>query len=104
MYLEGNKIYIINPTDNKTSVYTLSANEKINTYDGESIPPYRNTLFINNTIDNNIKIVNVKGKVIKNIKNSIIESVDYNKHSNNVIIITRQVKDNNNYYGLYLGK
>lgn len=104
MYIARNKVYIINPTDSKTSTYTLKENERINTYDGETIPPYRNTLFINNTVNNNIKIVNVNGRVIKSIKNSIIESVDYNKESNNVFIITRQVKNNNNYYGLYLGK
>lgn len=104
MYVERNKVYIINPTDSKTSTYTLKENERINTYDGETIPPYRNTLFINNTVNNNIKVVNVNGRVIKNIKNSIIESVDYNKESKNVFIITRQVKNNNNFYGLYLGK
>ena len=104
MYVENNKVYIINPTDNKTSTYTLKENERINAYDGETIPPYRNTLFINNTISNNVKVVNVNGRVIKNIKNSIIESVNYNKESKNVFIITRQVKNNNNYYGLYLGK
>lgn len=104
MYVENNKVYIINPTDSKTRTYKLKDNERINTYDGETIPPYRNTLFINNTISNNVKVVNVNGRVIKNIKNSIIESVNYNKESKNVFIITRQVKNNNNYYGLYLGK
>lgn len=104
MYVEKSKVYIINPTDSKTSTYTLKENERINAYDGETIPPYRNTLFINNTVSNNIKVVNVNGRVIKNIKNSIIESVNYNKESKNVFIITRQVKNNNNFYGLYLGK
>ena len=104
MYISNNKAYIINPTDNRTSTYKLKENERINTYDGEIIPPYRNTLFINNTINNNIKVVNVNGRVIKSIKNSIIEEVDYNKKSNNVIIVTKQIKDNNNYYGLYIGK
>ena len=104
MYIENDEVFIINPTDNKTSVYRLNENEKINTSDGLSIPPYRNTLFINNTVNNYAKVVNVKGRVIKNIKNSTIESVDYNEESNNVIIITKQIKDNNNYYGLYIGK
>ena len=104
IYLEKDKVYIINPTDNRTSTYKLKENEMINTYDGESIPPYRNTLFINNTVNNNIKIVNVNGRIIKNIKNFILESVDYNKESKNVIIVTKQVKNNNNYYGLYIGK
>ena len=104
IYVENNRVFIVNPTDNRTSTYRLKENERINSYDGSNIPPYRNTLFINNTISNNIKIVNVNGRTIKNIKNSIIESVDYNKKSRNVFIITKQVKDNNNYYGLYLGK
>ena len=76
----------------------------INTYDGSNIPPYRNTVFINNTVANNIKIVNVNGRTIKNIKNSVIESVNYNKESKNVFIITKQIKNNDSYYGLYLGK
>ncbi|MBR2997520.1 MAG: hypothetical protein IKF37_00395 [Bacilli bacterium] len=104
MYIENDKVFIINPTDSRTSTYRLRENEKINASDGESIPPYRNTLFINNTINNNIKIVNVNGRTIKSIKNSVIESVDYNKDTRNVIIVTKQVKDNNNYYGLYIGK
>lgn len=104
IYVENNKVFIINPTDNKTSTYKLKTNERINTNDGETIPPYRNTLFINNTINNSIKIVNVKGRTIKSIKNSNVESVKYNKDSKNVFIITKQVKDNNNYYGLYIGK
>ena len=104
MYVENSKVYIINPTDSKTSVYNLRENEMINTYDGSNIPPYRNTVFINNTVANNIKIVNVNGRTIKNIKNSVIESVNYNKESKNVFIITKQIKNNDSYYGLYLGK
>lgn len=104
MYVENSKVYIINPTDSKTSVYNLRENEMINTYDGSNIPPYRNTLFINNTVANNIKIVNVNGRTIKNIKNSVIESVNYNNESKNVFIITKQIKNNDSYYGLYLGK
>ena len=104
IYIDKKKVFIINPTDNKTSTYTLKQNESINTIDGEGIPPYRNTLFINNSINNNIKVVNVNGRTIKAIKNSNIESVNYNKDSKNVIIITRQVNDNNNLYGLYIGK
>ena len=104
IYIENNKVFIINPTDNKTSTYRLKKNEIINTNDGTNIPPYRNTLFINNTINNNIKVVNVNGRVIKGIKNSVIESVNYNKDTKNVVIITKQVKGNNNYYGLYIGK
>jgi len=104
IYIDNKKVFIINPTDNKTSTYTLKQNESINTIDGEGIPPYRNTLFINNSINNNIKVVNVNGRTIKAIKNSNIESVNYNKDSKNVIIITRQVNANNNLYGLYIGK
>ena len=104
MYVEKNKVFIINPTNNKSSVYNLKENEKIYAEDGSIIPPYRNTLFINNTINNNIKIVNVNGRVIKNIKKSNIESVNYNKNTKNVIIVTKKVKNNNNYYGLYIGK
>ena len=104
IYVENNKVFIINPTDNRTSTYKLKENERIVANDGESIPPYRNTLFINNTVNNNIKIVNVNGRTIKSIKNSNVESVDFNRDTRNVIIITKQVKGTDNYYGLYIGK
>ena len=104
MYIENNRIFIVNPVAKRTRTYKLKNNEKITDNSGENIPPYRNTLFINNTVDKKAKVVNVNGRVIKTIRKSVINSVKYNEKTNNVIIITRKVKNNNNYYGFYIGK
>ena len=104
MYVENNRIFIVNPVAKKTRSYKLKNNEKITDNSGENIPPYRNTLFINNTVNKRIKVVNVNGRVVKTIRNSVINSVKYNEKTNNVIIITKKVKNNNNYYGFYIGK
>lgn len=104
MYVENNRIFIVNPVAKKTRSYKLKNNEKITDNSGENIPPYRNTLFINNTVNKRIKVVNVNGRVVKTIRKSVINSVKYNEKTNNVIIITKRVKNNNNYYGFYIGK
>lgn len=104
MYVNNSKVSIVNPTDNKTRVYRLKLNERINAADGEIMAPYKNTLFVNNTISNYGKVINSNGRTIKKIRRSIIESVNYNKDTNNVIIITKKTKKNNNYYGMYIGR
>ena len=78
MYVENNRIFIVNPVAKKTRSYKLKNNEKITDNSGENIPPYRNTLFINNTVNKRIKVVNVNGRVVKTIRNSVINSVIYN--------------------------
>ena len=104
IYIENNRVFIVNPVDNKTNAYKLKNNEKINDNSGENIAPYKNGLYINNTVDNYFKVVNVKGRQIKKVKNSSIDKVRYNKKNNTVIIISKRVKDNNNLYGLYIAK
>lgn len=104
IYIENNRIFIVNPVDNRTSAYKLKNNEKINDNSGENIAPYKNALYINNSVDNYFKVVNVKGRQIKKVRNSSIDKVRYNKKNNTVIIISKRVKDNNNLYGLYIAK
>jgi hypothetical protein len=104
MYIQNSRVYIINPVDNRTTSYKLRLNERINAADGENMPPYKNALYINNTISNYGKVTNVNGRTIRKIRNSLIESVDYNKDTKRVIIITKKTKKNNNYYGLYIAK
>ena len=52
IYIENNRVFIINPVDNRTNTYKLKNNEKINDNSGETIAPYKNALYINNTVDN----------------------------------------------------
>lgn len=104
IYIENNRVFIVNPVDSRTSAYKLKNNEKINDNSGENIAPYKNALYINNSIDNYFKVVNVKGRQVKKVKNSSIDQVKYNKKNNTVIIISKRVKDNNNLYGLYIAK
>ena len=104
IYIYNNKVYIVNPTDNRTTTYKLKVNERLNANDGDLMAPYKNTLFINNPVNNYSKVVNTNGFRLRKMRKSTIESVNYNKKSKNVIIITRKVKNNNNLYGLYIGK
>ena len=104
IYIENNRVFIVNPVDNRTNAYKLKNNEKINDNSGENIAPYKNALYINNSVDNYFKVVNVKGRQVKKVKNSSIDKVRYNKKNNTVIIISKRVKDNNNLYGLYIAK
>lgn len=104
VYILNGKINIIDPTTGRTRKYKLKGEERINDISGETIPPYRNSLFINNTEKDYIKVVNVKGKTIKKIKDAEIKEVVKNDKTNNVIIITRKVNKNNNVYGIYIAK
>ena len=104
IYIYNNKVYIVNPADNRTTTYKLKVNERLNANDGDLLAPYKNTLYINNPVNNYSKVVNVNGFTLRKMRKSTIESVNYNKKSKNVIIVTKKVKKNNNFYGLYIGK
>ena len=66
----------------------------------EKINPYKNAIYINNTSEKYIKIVNNKGKTIKKIDDVTINKVAENGSSNVVII----VKNSKNKYGLLIGE
>ena len=104
IYVENNKINIVNIKDNKVKSYKLKKNEKINDNSGESIYPYKNTIYVNNTVDNYVKVINVNGTKVRKINNVTINSVTYNKKTDRVIIITKKINGNNNSYGLYIAK
>ena len=104
IYILNGKVNIVDPTTGRTRKYRLKSNERINDLSGDTIPPYRNSLFINNTAKKYIKVVNVKGRTIKKINGVEIKEVVKNEKTNNVIIITRKLNDNNNNYGLYIAK
>ena len=104
IYILNGKVNIVDPTTGRTRKYRLKSEERINDISGDTIPPYRNSLFINNSNKDYFKVVNVKGRTIKKVKKVEIREVVKNEKTNNVIIITRKVKDNNNNYGLYIAK
>ena len=103
VYIDGNTVNIFNGSNAKTKTYTLKSNEKLNDASGDLLPPYRGALFINNSTDKNIKVVNSSGKVIKNIKGAEIEKLYYNSDEN-VVIISKSINGNDIRYGLYIAK
>lgn len=103
VYIDGNKAYIFDASKGKTKKYKLKNNEKMNDAAGDLISPYRGALFINNSADKYIKVVNSKGHVIKKIRKAEIESVKKNSDKN-VVIITKDTSKKTINYGLYIAK
>ncbi|MBR4351254.1 MAG: hypothetical protein IKP98_03435 [Bacilli bacterium] len=104
VYILNGKVNIVNPTTGKTKKYRLKGEERINDLSGDTIPPYRNSLYVNNTDKDYVKVVNVSGKTVKKIKGVEIKEVTKNDKTNNVIIIVRKLDKNNNTFGLYIAK
>lgn len=100
-YLNNDKIVMINAQNSKKNKYNLEKNEKINDIKGDLIPLYRNTLFVNNSTNDYIKVVSNTGRVIKKINNAEIISVKQIDKTN-VLIFTKNTIDNKDYFGLYL--
>lgn len=100
-YLSNNKVVMINAQNSKKNKYNLEKNEKMNDIKGDLIPLYRNTLFVNNSANDYIKIVSNTGRVIKKINNTEIVSVKQIDKTN-VLIFTKNTIDNKDYFGLYL--
>ena len=103
VYIDKKDVYIFNGKTEKVKKYVLDKNEKLNDAYSSIIPPYRGALFINNSTNKIIKVVNSKGKTIKTIRQAEIEKV-YNTSDNNVLIITKKINTPNVTYGLYLAK
>ena len=103
VYIEKDYVYMINNDSDKVKMYKLRENEKLNDASGLLIPPFRGVLFVNNSTNNYIKVINQNGKVIKSISNAEIEKV-YSNSENSVIIITKTESDTQNLYGLYIAK
>lgn len=104
VYLEDEKIVMYNAKKSKFKTYKLKENEKLNDAFGDIIPPYRGTIFINNSNDKYIKVINSKGKVLKKIKNAEIDTTKTNSKNNNIFIITKKNGKTGNIYGLYVAK
>ena len=92
---------MINAQNSKKNKYNLEKNEKMNDIKGDLIPLYRNTLFVNNSANDYIKIVSNTGRVIKKINNAEVVSIKQIDKTN-VLIFTKNTIDNKDYFGLYL--
>jgi len=89
--------------DFKAKNYSLEKNEELMDNNSNDILPYKGAIFINNTKEKYIKIVNFDGMKIRKIKNSTVESIYQNKEKNVYIIAKKEDKNATN-FGLYLAK
>lgn len=104
IYLKDNTISIYNVKTGKIKEYELKENEKMNDASGDIVSPYRGIIYVNNSSDKYIKILNSNGKVIKKIKNVELISVENSKYSKNSYIIVKKSTKNGDLYGLYIAK
>lgn len=104
IYLKDNKVSIYNAKKGNTKIYKLRDNEKLNNSYGEILAPYRGAIFVNNSNDKYIKVVNSKGKVIKKIKKAEIYNVKKNSKNYYSYIIVKKEGKTGDLYGLYIAK
>lgn len=97
-------IKIYNMKTEEINIYKFEKNESLNNISNKNIKPFKNTIFVNNSDDNYIKVVNSKGKVIKTIKDSVIKSVEYNEKEKKAYIVTKKDVDSKIKFGLYIAK
>lgn len=102
IYIDNKKVKMYSD-DFKAKNYSLEKNEELMNNNSNDILPYKGAIFINNTKEKYIKIVNFDGMKIRKIKNSTVESVYQNKEKNVYIIAKKEDKNGTN-FGLYLAK
>lgn len=102
IYIDNKKVKMYSD-DFKAKNYSLEKNEELMDNNSNDILPYKGAIFINNTKEKYIKIVNFDGMKIRKIKNSIVESIYQNKEKNVYIIAKKEDKNATN-FGLYLAK
>ena len=104
IYIKENVLYVYNIKKNKTYKYKMRDNEKLNDASGDIISPYRNTIFVNNSSDKYVKVLNFKGNQIKKIKNVEISEVEFNKDEKKAFIIVKKNTKKGSLYGLYVAE
>lgn len=102
IYIDNKKVKMYSD-DFKAKNYSLEKNEELMDNNTNDILPYKGAIFINNTKEKYIKIVNFDGMKIRKIKNSTVESIYQNKEKNVYIIAKKEDKNATN-FGLYLAK
>ena len=104
IYIKENVLYVYNIKKNKTYKYKMRDNEKLNDASGDIISPYRNTIFVNNSSDKYVKVLNFKGNQIKKVKNVEISEVEFNKDEKKAFIIVKKNTKKGSLYGLYVAE
>lgn len=102
IYIDNKKIKMYSD-DFKVKNYSLEKNEELVDNNSSDILPYKGAIFINNTKEKYIKVVNFDGMKIRKIKNSTVENIYQNKEKNVYIIAKKKDKNGTN-FGLYLAK
>lgn len=102
IYIDNKKVKMYSD-DFKAKNYSLEKNEELMNNNSNDILPYKGAIFINNTKEKYIKIVNFDGVKIRKIKNSTVENIYQNKEKNVYIIAKKKDKNGTN-FGLYLAK
>lgn len=102
IYIDNKKVKMYSD-DFKVKNYSLEKNEELMNNNSNDILPYKGAIFINNTKEKYIKIVNFDGMKIRKIKNSTVENIYQNKEKN-VYIIAKKKEKNGTNFGLYLAK
>ena len=102
IYIDNKKLKMYRD-DFKAKNYSLEKDEELMDNNSNDILPYKGAIFINNTKEKYIKIVNFDGMKIRKIKNSTVESIYQNKEKNVYIIAKKKDKNGTN-FGLYLAK
>lgn len=102
IYVDNKKVKMYSD-EFKAKNYFLEKNEELMDNNSSDILPYKGAIFINNTKEKYIKIVNFDGMKIRKIKNSTVESIYQNKEKNVYIIAKKEDKNGTN-FGLYLAK
>lgn len=102
IYIDNKKVKMYSD-DFKAKNYSLEKNEELMDNNSNDILPHKGAIFINNTKEKYIKIVNFDGMKIRKIKNSTVESIYQNKEKNVYIIAKKEDKNGTN-FGLYLAK
>ena len=98
------EIVIYNLDKSKEKSYKLKSNDKLNDENGNSIAPYRGTIFINNTSSKKVKILNSKANVLRKINNVEISEVKRNEKKGIALIIVKKANNDSDKYGLYIAK
>lgn len=102
--INSKSIEIYNMNNKSTKTYKYDKNENNLDASNNKISPYGSAMFINNSNDNYIKVINSKTKVIKRIKHTKIYKVEINKEDKRAFIFTTSKINNKTKYGFYIAK
>ncbi|MBR2997642.1 MAG: hypothetical protein IKF37_01015 [Bacilli bacterium] len=99
-YLSKNKVNVYSLINNTEISIDINNGESIEDTSGTIIPSNKGMIVITNAENKTVKILNFKKKTVKNIKNAVVESVNFDEENNKAFLI---LKDGKN-YRLYIIK